>query len=321
LDLEEQILLSYLKVFNRFLIVLLIVIFTYIIIIINKNFLLKTEIINISKGEKIENILKKNFVNVNEIEKLIFKIYYKINLILFNKFIHYGDFSFVKKTKFSNFLNKVSQPSNILNKITIIEGWTKDDLNKELSKYFNNYKTIPYEDILADTYYFQGINNFESFLSSIKKFKKNYFKKNNKNLLFEIYSIEDILKIGSLIEKEGLDYSDKKNISSVILNRLDIGMRLQIDATVLYAITNGKYNLKRGLSLKDLKIDHPYNTYKYGGLPPKPISYVATKTVDIILENHKTDFLFYFFNNSYNKHIFSNNFTEHKKKLNEYRKN
>ena len=108
-------------------------------------------------------------------------------------------------------------------------------------------------------------------------------------------------------------------ISSVIFNRLNKNMKLQIDATVIYSITEGKYNLNRKLLLKDLKINHPFNTYIYYGLPPKPISYVGRETLDIIFENYKTDFLFYFFNNSLNRHIFSKSFEEHKKKLNEYR--
>ena len=139
--------------------------------------------------------------------------------------------------------------------------------------------------------------------------------------MFNDYSPDELLVIGSLIEKEGLDYYDKRNISSVIFNRLKIGMKLQIDATVIYAITNGKYNLNRKLLYNDLKFDHPYNTYKYKGLPPKPISYVSNETLDIVLENHNTDFLFYFYNNSLNKHVFSKNFKDHKHKLNEYRKN
>ena len=96
-------------------------------------------------------------------------------------------------------------------------------------------------------------------------------------------------------------------------------MKLQIDATVLYAITNGKYNLNRKLLLSDLKFDNPYNTYMYKGLPPKPISYVGRQTIDIIFENYNTDFLFYFFNNSLKRHIFSKTFEEHKDKLNEFR--
>ena len=83
--------------------------------------------------------------------------------------------------------------------------------------------------------------------------------------------------IGSLLEKEGLDEEDKKQISSVIFNRLDRKMKLQIDATVLFAITNGKYDLDRKLLRSDLKINHPFNTYIYKGLPPEPISYVGKK--------------------------------------------
>ena len=66
--------------------------------------------------------------------------------------------------------------------------------------------------------------------------------KNNKFL--NKFTENEIMIIGSLIEKEGLDEEDKKKISSVIFNRLNKNMKLQIDATVLYAITNGKYNLK-----------------------------------------------------------------------------
>ena len=73
--------------------------------------------------------------------------------------------------------------------------------------------------------------------------------------------------------------------------------------------------------LSDLKIDHPYNTYINYGLPPKPISYVGKKTLDIIFENYKTDFMFYFFNYDLNRHIFSKNYKDHIKKLNEYRNN
>ena len=196
----------------------------------------------------------------------------------------------------------------------------KKQLNLELSKYFKDFNTIPYEDIIADTYYLQKNSDFDLFLSKLHNFKINYFKKNKNNKLNDKFNINELMIIGSLLEKEGLDEEDKKQISSVIFNRLNKKMKLQIDATVLFAITNGKYNLNRKLLLSDLKINHPFNTYIYKGLPPKPISYVGKKTLDIIFENNKNDFLFYFFNNSLNKHIFSKSFKEHKEKLNEYRK-
>ena len=105
------------------------------------------------------------------------------------------------------------------------------------------------------------------------------------NKLFKFFSQEEIIIFGSLREKEGLGIEDKRKISSVIFNRLNKNMKLQIDATVIFAITKGKYDLKRKLLKSDLKFDDKYNTYKYKGLPPKPISYVGRQTLDIIFEN------------------------------------
>ena len=96
-------------------------------------------------------------------------------------------------------------------------------------------------------------------------------------------------------------------------------MKLQIDATVIFSLTKGDYILDRKLTYKDLKIEDPYNTYIYYGLPPSPISYVGHKTIELIYEDYKTNYLFYFYNSFENKHIFSLNYKEHLEKLNEYR--
>ncbi len=275
--------------------------------------------LNISKGDGIINVIDKNNIKISILDEFLIKIFYFFYNLISKNFIHYGDFNIKSKITIYELLDIITKPSNILNKITIIEGWSQNDLNSELSKYFNNFKKIEYVDILADTYYFEKDQNFDVFLLYLKNYKKNYLKKYEKNLFFRKYNKKELIIIGSLIEKEGLDYNDKRKIYSVIMNRLNKKMRLQIDATVLFAVTNGKYNLKRKLNFSDLKIDDPYNTYKINGLPPKPISYVGKKTIDIIMENHKSDYLFYFFNNQLNRHIFSKNFNEHKAKLNEYR--
>ena len=273
----------------------------------------------IEKGEVIEKIFINNVKNYSQIDILLSKIYIKFSNINKKKFIHHGDFLIDQNTSLKNFISIITEPSNIINKMSIIEGWSFLELNKELSKYFDDHFTIPYEEIIADTYYFKKGNKFKQFYKNLKNFKNKYFFKYQENKLLKNYSINEIMIIGSLIEKEGLDSEDKKKIASVIFNRLDSNMKLQIDATVIYSLTNGKYNLGRKLLLKDLKLNHPFNTYQIYGLPPKPISYVGKETIDIIFEHNKTDFLFYFFNKSLNKHIFSKNFEDHKIKLNEYR--
>ena len=316
---EEQTLLYYSKVFSISLIVIFIFISSYIYLILNKNLVLKNNPINIKMHEKIDNIIDNNINNLSALDIEIIKIYLKINLILNQSFFHYGDFYFQNNSSFLDFINIITKPSNIINKITIIEGWTKKQLNSELTDHFKNFNSIDFKDIIADTYFINKNSDFNSFIKNLKNIKFNYFKKFENNYLFNDYTFDEIMIIGSILEKEGLDRIDKKMISSVIFNRLNRNMKLQIDATVLFAITNGEYNLDRKILLSDLKIDHPYNTYINKGLPPGPISYVGRQTLDIIFENYKTDFLFYFYNNSLNKHIFSKTYKEHKKKLNEYR--
>ena len=233
--------------------------------------------------------------------------------------IHYGEFYLDQNINFITFIKTISKPSNVINKITIVEGSSKSDLNRKLNSIFNDHSSLDYNNIIADTYFIDDKNNFEKFKEKLLDFKNIFFLKFINNPLLSKFSIDEIMIIGSLIEKEGLDYEDKKLISSVILNRLEKKMKLQIDATVVYAITKGEYNINRNLNYEDLKIDNPFNTYKIKGLPPKPISYVGTKTIELIMENYKTNYLFYFYNELEKKHIFSENYKNHVKKLNEYR--
>ena len=316
---EELILHYYLKVFSLLIVTLLITFFLYIFYVLNKKLELYDKLIIIKKGEKIENLINQNINDLSKIESIILNIYFKASNILLNKFIHYGEFHIESNVSAINLIEIVSNPSNIINKITIVEGWSNKQLKFELSKIFKNINNIPYEEIIADTYFFEKKSNFETFVDNLVRIKSKYLNNFKDNIVYKKFTENEIMIIGSIIEKEGLDREDKKKISSVIFNRLNKNMKLQVDATVIYAITEGKYNLKRKLLFKDLKIDHPFNTYIYKGLPPKPISYVGRDTLDIIFENYKTDFLFYFFNNSLNRHIFSKTYAEHKRKLNDYR--
>ena len=284
---EELILHYYLKVFSLLIVTLLITFFKYTFYVLNKDLDISDRLIIIKKGEKIENFLSQNINNLSKIESIILNSYFKSSNILLNKFIHFGEFNVESNVSAINLLDIVSNPSNIINRITIVEGWTNKQLKFELSKYFKNIKNIPYEDIIADTYFFEKNSNFEAFIENLIKIKSNYMSNFKNNIVYKKFTENEIMIIGSIIEKEGLDREDKKRISSVIFNRLNKNMKL--------------------------------NTYIYNGLPPKPISYVGKETLDIIFENYKTDFLFYFFNNSLNRHIFSKTYAEHKKKLNDYR--
>ena len=84
----------------------------------------------------------------------------------------------------------------------------------------------------------------------------------------------------SLVETEAKVAEDRPLIASVIENRLEKGMRLQIDATVLYAL--GKH--KSRVLYKDLEVDSPYNTYRIDGLPPTPIGAAGRASLEAMLD-------------------------------------
>ena len=75
------------------------------------------------------------------------------------------------------------------------------------------------------------------------------------------------MKLASIVEREARDRAESATIAGVYTNRLEIGMKLDADPTIQYAL--GEW---RELSLDDLKLDSPYNTYRYAELPPTPIA-------------------------------------------------
>ena len=105
----------------------------------------------------------------------------------------------------------------------------------------------------------------------------------------------------SLVESEAKVPEDRPLIASVISNRLQKGMKLQIDATVLYALGEHKDRVLN----RDLEIDSPYNTYKVEGLPPTPISAPGKASLDAMLHPADTTFLYYVLSDKNGKHAFA----------------
>ena len=314
MDSEEQTLRYYSLLFS-----LLFVIFYLFYFLFFQSFFQKDHILKIHKGDPIIKISNSLSKEENYLDKKM--IYYTLKLS--NKFyssIKYGNFLIKKNINFIKIISLISSKSNIDYKITVIEGWNEYNLNKYLKNFFYKDYFIPYENVLAETYIINSSNSINDFKKHILEFKKNFFIKYKENKLLNQYGIKDILVISSLVEKEANNLNDKRLIASVIQNRLKKNMKLQIDATVIFSITEGKYKFNRKLNYQDLKLKHPYNTYIIKGLPPGMIGYSGVKTVEIVLENPKSDFLFYFYNILEKKHIFSKDYQEHKKKLNEYRK-
>jgi UPF0755 protein len=119
-------------------------------------------------------------------------------------------------------------------------------------------------------------------------------------------SVPQVVTIASLVEREAKIDADRPMIAAVIYNRLRLGMPLQVDATIEYALPKHQ----EALSLHDLRIDSPYNTYEHQGLPPTPIANPGLASLEAALHPAKTEALYYVYCGN-GHHVFANTFAEH----------
>jgi UPF0755 protein len=108
-----------------------------------------------------------------------------------------------------------------------------------------------------------------------------------------ISSAEEMLVLASIIEKETGIPTERRQVASVFVNRLNQGMRLQTDPTVVYGVTNGNGVLGRGLRQSELQSDSPYNTYKIAALPPGPIANPGLASLQAAVNPVDTPYIFF----------------------------
>ena len=226
--------------------------------------------------------------------------------------------------------------------ITIVEGWDLNDIafylaQKNLVSEDDFLTTVGADDVLLDwisvpsfvadfdfladklngvglegylfpdTYQIQKGEGKEQI---IRKMLDNFGEKLTPELRQEIArqkkTIFEIITMASLIEKEVRTVEDKKIVSGLLWKRLKVGMPLQIDATIAY-ITKKKTTR---FSTEETKIDSPYNTYKYRGLPLGPISNPGMESIIAAIYPEESDF-WYYLSTKEGKTIFSRTLDEH----------
>ncbi|WP_163192995.1 endolytic transglycosylase MltG [Clostridium thermarum] len=130
-------------------------------------------------------------------------------------------------------------------------------------------------------------------------------------------TVNQVITVASLIEKEAANDSERAKIAGVIYNRLKINMPLQIDAAVIYANTFGERSLNP-ITKAHLKVDSKYNTYVYKDLPPGPIASPGKPSIHAALYPETHDYLYYVAGPD--GHVFSKTYEEHLKNINKYLK-
>ena len=129
-------------------------------------------------------------------------------------------------------------------------------------------------------------------------------------------SVRQLVTLASLVEKETGTPDERPLVAAVYANRLKIGMGMQADPTVIYALQKaGKYN--GNLRREDLQLDSPYNTYRYAGLPPGPIASPGRASIVASAKPAAVDYL-YFVSKNDGTHVFASTLAEHNKNVFEW---
>jgi UPF0755 protein len=129
-------------------------------------------------------------------------------------------------------------------------------------------------------------------------------------------TIREVVALASLIEKETAKSEERELVAAVYSNRLRIGMGMQADPTVIYALELlGQYD--GNLTRQNLRVDHPYNTYVYAGLPPGPIASPGRASLQAAVNPADVPYLFFVSRND-GSHIFSTTYDEHRRHVQEW---
>jgi len=125
-------------------------------------------------------------------------------------------------------------------------------------------------------------------------------------------SFHELMTVASLIEREIAVQEEKPIVAGVIYNRLNIGQKLELDASVQYLFEEQRETV----FYADLKIDDPYNTYRYNGLPPGPIASPSVESIRAALDPEETNYYFYVTKKDGSReHLFAETFEEHQKNI------
>ncbi len=301
-------------------------------ILVSKDMLAKnSEVFQVESGFSISDVAKELSDKKLIKSRLFFKSLSKF--IGANKKLKSGYYQISPNMSILAFLDNISNGSVLTTKVTLIEG-------KTIKYYFEQLSLDPsleskgsLEDVMQsigvkapyDGWFFPETYNFNYGESVENVLRRSYNEMQqkvsdlwiNRDKSLPLKSQYDAIILASLIENETALDNEKTLISGVFIRRINEGMRLQTDPTVIYALGD-KYTPP--LKKADLKIDSLYNTYRNKGLPPGAISSVSYQSLYAALHPEKGNDL-YFVSKKDGSHAFASSYKEHKENIKKYLNN
>ncbi|MCP5404627.1 MAG: endolytic transglycosylase MltG [Pseudomonadaceae bacterium] len=231
-----------------------------------------------------------------------------------------GEYRFNKGVSLRHVVEKLAEGAVVQRSLTIPEGYTvkqvlallaaREDLKGEALP-------IPAEgDVFPDTYNFSAGTSRPTLLATMTARMETEVAAAWKSRASDtpLETAEELLILASIVQKEAANEAEMPQIAGVFTNRLRKGMKLQADPTVIYGADLKDNDLKS----KDMKEDHPFNTYVHAGLPPTPIANPGRAALRAAANPARTDALFFMALPDRSGHVFSRDYATHQKAVKAY---
>lgn len=238
--------------------------------------------------------------------------------------LHAGEYEFQSAVSMEDVLAKLASGKTVLRFVTIPEGLNSREAAALVAAAvgMKGIADVPAEgSILPETYTFTLDENRAALVGRMRDAMKEtlaeLWAKRAENL--PVNTPEEALILASIVEKETGLPEERQRVAAVFVNRLNRGIRLQSDPTVVYAITKGERELGRALRFKDLEVKDPYNTYYKAGLPPGPICNPGRDAIAAVLNPIESKEL-YFVADGTGGHAFAETLAQHNRNVAKWRK-
>jgi UPF0755 protein len=234
-----------------------------------------------------------------------------------------GEYAFPASASMADVMDMLVQHKVLMHRITIAEGLTSDMALAILNAdpVLEGAATVATEgSLLPETYLFErGITRAEILAhmrESQEKLIAELWPKRKEGL--PIRSVEEAIKLASIVEKETGLAAERPRIAAVFVNRLKMGMKLESDPTIIYGLTKG-VPLGHPLRQSELDTPNPYSTYQIAGLPPTPICNPGRDSLAAVMNPPESDELFFVADGT-GGHVFAKTGAEHARNVAQWRR-
>jgi UPF0755 protein len=277
--------------------------------------------INSSKKSDVISSLTKGGVELNDIDKMILdfialpqKGWYKIENNPKGRFYFFSELLYQKADTMGIVIFAGDTIAETLERLAKDMG-----LDEEvLLSYYTKYSKFLEGEILAKKYFVAKEADEEvivRYLLDVSNIELDFFAREKFGSSYTHEELHKALITASIIHKESNNLKEMSTIASVINNRINKGMRLQMDGTLCY----GKYSHKIVTSKRIKEDKSHFNTYKYKGLPPHPICAITMESLEAVALPKDTDYLYFMLNRD-GTHTFAKDYDEHRNNIKKFRK-